>query len=49
MFDFIAHKVLPIVFGLFGVAAIDTPGNFLRRIMFDVLDRMSGYFQFLGR
>ena len=48
MCDFLFHKIVPVLLGIFGVASIDTPGNFVRRIMLNMLDVISCYFQILA-
>jgi len=48
MCDFVINRILPVIFGVLGVAAIDTPGNFVRRVLLNTLDVISCYFQILA-
>jgi hypothetical protein len=40
MFDFVLHKVVPGLLVFFGIASIDTPGNFARKVFLELCDQL---------
>ncbi len=43
MHDFIAFRLLPAVFVLMGIVAIDRPNNFVRKIVLGLLNHLGIY------
>ena len=45
--NFLLQKAMPIFLALLGISCIDTPQNFVRRVMFQIMDTIVVYFQAL--